>query len=145
MTRRNFVGIVILGIIALLAGLSTIVFRGFEKTVEKFIKADLAHLTLSQEIIDKYIADGKEMNIWKKYDFSKIQFIKAHSLVSNKYFKLPYFEKYIQYRSEIIGNFLLSTDFFINKMDESKSLNYKTLYNPYFTPCANPFSNIHYN
>ena len=41
-------------------------------------------------------------------------------------------------------NFIASSDFFINKMDESKPVRYLGLYNAYRTPCANPFSFVYY-
>ncbi|GAB3528950.1 hypothetical protein GCM10027443_07520 [Pontibacter brevis] len=40
--------------------------------------------------------------------------------------------------------YLLSTDFFSNNMDESRTLKYVGLYSPHLKPCANPFSFIHY-
>jgi hypothetical protein len=45
---------------------------------------------------------------------------------------------------ELVRDYLLSTDFFRNRMDESKPLQYIGLYDPYKTPCANPFSHIQY-
>lgn len=44
----------------------------------------------------------------------------------------------------LVRNFLLSSDFFRNKMDESKPVKYVYLYDPYKLACANPFSNIFY-
>ncbi len=41
---------------------------------------------------------------------------------------------------DLIKYYLLSTDFFINKMDESKVVNYLGLYNPYKSPIPNPFA-----
>ena len=40
--------------------------------------------------------------------------------------------------------YLLSSDYFINKMDEGKTVQYLGYYNPYRSPCANPFSSLHY-
>lgn len=45
---------------------------------------------------------------------------------------------------ELVENYLLSTDFFVNKMDESREVNYISLYTPYLRPCAHPFSAMHY-
>lgn len=45
---------------------------------------------------------------------------------------------------ELVKYYLLSTDFFINKMDESKTVRYLGLYNPYKSPVPNPFSYIIY-
>jgi hypothetical protein len=40
--------------------------------------------------------------------------------------------------------YLFSTDFFRNKMDESKVVKYVAYYNPFKIPCANPFSAMYY-
>lgn len=45
---------------------------------------------------------------------------------------------------ELIKYFLLSSDFFIHKMDESRTVNYLGLYSPYKSPVPNPFSFIIY-
>lgn len=46
--------------------------------------------------------------------------------------------------TELTRTYILSTDFFRNKMDETKPVQYLGLYNPYKTPCANPFSGTYY-
>jgi hypothetical protein len=38
--------------------------------------------------------------------------------------------------------FLLSTDFFVNGEDESKPLRFVFVYDPRFTPCYNPLTNL---
>ncbi len=40
--------------------------------------------------------------------------------------------------------YLLSSDFFRNKMDESKPVKFVAYYNPFKIPCANPFSALYY-
>lgn len=45
---------------------------------------------------------------------------------------------------DLIRYFLLSTDFFINKTDESKVVNYLGLYSPYTSPIPNPYSFVLY-
>lgn len=44
----------------------------------------------------------------------------------------------------IMQLYLLSSDFFQNRMDESKEVKYIAIYNPHRTPCANPFSSMYY-
>ena len=46
--------------------------------------------------------------------------------------------------STITQEYLLSTDFFRNKMDESRIVKYIGFYNPYHMPCTNPFSTTFY-
>jgi hypothetical protein len=47
--------------------------------------------------------------------------------------------------TELVQKYLLSTDFFLNKMDESKPVKYLgVVYTPYAKPCFNPFSSLYY-
>lgn len=45
---------------------------------------------------------------------------------------------------ELVRTFLLSSDFFIHKTDESRTVRYIGLYNPYKSPVPNPFSYLLY-
>lgn len=42
-------------------------------------------------------------------------------------------------RAQIHSQFLLSTDFFQNGADEGRTAQFVALYDPYVTPCYNPF------
>ncbi|ALI99897.1 twin-arginine translocation signal domain-containing protein [Rufibacter tibetensis] len=46
--------------------------------------------------------------------------------------------------TKMVQDYLLSTDFFMNKMDETKTVKYMGVYTPYKRPCANPFSSFYY-
>jgi hypothetical protein len=46
--------------------------------------------------------------------------------------------------ADLTRKYLLSSDYFLNKMDEDKTVQYLGFYNPYRSPCANPFSSLHY-
>lgn len=46
--------------------------------------------------------------------------------------------------ADLANRYLLSTDFFRNKMDENAEVKYLGLYNPYKIPCSNPFSHLYY-
>lgn len=41
--------------------------------------------------------------------------------------------------NNVVTNFLLSTDFFLNGADESRKVTYLAFYNPLIRPCQNPF------
>ncbi|HET6418362.1 MAG TPA: hypothetical protein VFG22_18845 [Polyangiales bacterium] len=43
---------------------------------------------------------------------------------------------------EIYMNYLSSTDFFINGADESRPVRFVALYDPYVSPCYNPFRRV---
>jgi len=45
---------------------------------------------------------------------------------------------------DLTRRYIISTDFFLNKMDESKPVNYLGMYDPYTRPCAHPFSSMYY-
>ena len=41
---------------------------------------------------------------------------------------------------QLVTTYLLSSDFFIHGMDESRTVKYLAMYDPYLRPCAHPFS-----
>ncbi|TXK52114.1 hypothetical protein FVR03_02295 [Pontibacter qinzhouensis] len=45
---------------------------------------------------------------------------------------------------ELVYDYLAATDFFINKMDESKQVKYLGIVNRFSQPCSHPFSHFHY-
>jgi hypothetical protein len=138
MKRRKFIGILTGGVLLSVAG--TYLFRNFKKVIYNILIEDLKGLRVSHESIEKYIAEAEAENFWGYTQVQK-QFIKAHY---NSPFPLPYAFKYGQFRSTIVGTYLLSTDFFLNKMDVKKPIFYIAYYNPYKRACANPFSNLYY-
>ena len=127
-----------------MAGLVTI--PSFNQMVKKMILEDLDGLKLDGTVIDKYLQAIESGDHWDKIfnGWKKKEFIRIHYLLEKGPLNLPYSNKYRHYRSDIIGNFLLSTDFFINKMDESKEISFIGLFDPYTRPCSNPFSNLYY-
>jgi hypothetical protein len=59
--------------------------------------------------------------------------------------KLHHYVNFQTVRSRLlIDGFLPATDFFLNKMDESRPITYLTLYDPHKRPCSNPFSSLYY-
>lgn len=100
----------------------------FEEAAEIIIRRELYFLRLDGQGLKNFAADysaAKHRNyklIVKGYSLigiSAAQSGKVHQLVSQ---------------------YLLSTDFFRNRMDESRLIKYLALYNPYTNPCAHPFS-----
>lgn len=43
---------------------------------------------------------------------------------------------------QLVSSYLLSSDFFLNKMDEARVIKYVALYDPYKKACAHPFSHL---
>lgn len=143
-SRRKFLWIILLTIIAVIAG--TVVFLGFDKVVILMLKKDLAHLKIDEDNFDKFIEEANARDHWERkfFDWQKKQLIRFGFFADSLLPSFPYKYKFLQYRSDIVGDFLLSTDFFVNKMDSNKSVKYIGLYDPYVRPCSNPFSNLYY-
>lgn len=114
--------------------------RSFKKVIYGILVEDLKGLKVTEDSIQKYIEDAEAEYFWG-FTNGKKQFVKAHYNIP---FPLPYAFKYGHFRSIIVGTYLLSTDFFLNKMDVSKPVTYIAYYNPYKRPCYNPFSNLYY-
>ncbi len=142
MQRKKFLKYLAGGIAVAFTGIA--VTPGFNQVLQKMIEEDTATLPLEEGCVQKYLSVAEERQAWSVFSPSKQQFIRAHYLLSNALFKLPYHHKYLDYRSQVVGNFLLSTSFFMNKMDMHKKISFTGLYDPYLKPCSNPFSNLYY-
>ncbi|MCA6078775.1 hypothetical protein [Fulvivirga sedimenti] len=142
-TRRKFIRVsffLFIGILILIFALLP-----FEHIVRRIIKNDLNSLKINDEIIDKFIKEALNNGYLSSFDAKKKWLIRIYDRLPVGWVKFPFEGKYHQYRSEIIADFLLSTDFFLNGMDEQKQINYLGFYNPYSRPCSNPFSNLFYS
>ena len=141
MQRKTFLKIV--GGVVALGAIGYVAVPTFEEMLLKILRSDLKGLKVNEDTISKYLLDYKKENPLR-FKSSKEQFIKASYLLDYPFVPNPYKHKYQQFRSLLVGNFLLSTDFFINKMDVAKEVNYMGIYNPHLRPCANPFSYLYY-
>lgn len=143
MKRRKFIQI-ISGFSLVSIG-SYAAFPTFEEVAKKIIKKATSELKVNDDQIDKFIKEAHEEHYWHQFSLLKKEFIKAHYLLEDGIVHIPYSSKYRQYKNKIIGQFLLSTDFFLNKMDTHKKITYLSFYNPYKSSCGSPFSNLYYN
>lgn len=141
MKRRKFLGILSLGTVG--AAVGVIALPDFDKIVKTIIAHDTKNLNVSEGVIELYLKDARGKRIFDHLGFSKKEFIRFNHLFGSPSF-FPYRNKYEQYRSEIVGHFLLSTDFFSHKMDTSRVIKYESFYDPYYRPCSHPFSNLFY-
>lgn len=144
MKRRTFIGMGIFAAAGATAG--TLIYKeSFESLVKKIIVKDTASLPIAPGELDRFLADASEQGIWDRiFPFSHKQLLKWHYYLDNRLFSLPYATNYTVYRSKVVGTFLLSTNFFKNKMDTDKPIRYEFLFDPYKYPCSNPFSNLYY-
>jgi hypothetical protein len=146
MRRRKFIGLAALVAAGAAAGGGYIYHERFEALARKILLRDTATLKIDPAEFDKFFKDVEKHKKWDVLfpTASHKQLLKWHYYVDNPLFSLPYAPSYHTNRSKITGLFLLSTDFFINKMDPSKPVKYNTLFDPYLYPCSNPFSNLYY-
>jgi hypothetical protein len=139
MHRRKFLWLLIGGVLLSIVGF--FIAKSFRKIVYNILAEDLEKLKIQEGSIEQYIIDAEKEYFWG-YTRGQKEFIKAHYYFP--FLPLPYAFKYRQFRANITGMYLLSTDFFLNKMDASKPVTYLSYYNPYKRPCTNPFSNLYY-
>jgi hypothetical protein len=143
MNRRKFIGISILSVIGIAITSITVMYN-FDTLVIRILKQELKTLNIKESDFKKFAEQAKASNYWNRifFDKKKRAFVYLFSFLPKV--GLPYEFKYYQLKGRITGDFLLATDFFTNKMDEKREIKYVGLYDPYFRPCQNPFSNLNY-
>lgn len=144
-TRRQFLKLSFSALA--LSGLSTLFLQPksrLQKLIEDILSNDLKGMKVQFADIEIFAQKTAETNPWV-FDSYKWKFIYLNNLIETKWLPLPYKYKYTQYRAEIVGRFLLSTNFFKNKMDETEPILYEgVIYSPYQMPCGSPFSVNYY-
>lgn len=141
MKRRTFIKI---GVGLGLAAIATYFFSSFSGAVRKILVRDTSLLQVDPSSFDRFIADGTQEQFFATFSRVKKILITVHTYGGIFSRMLPYRNKYIQYRGQITGHYLLSTNLFVKGMDTSTEIQYTGFYNPYKQPCSNPFSSIYY-
>lgn len=108
------------------------VYTSYQRAAKGLILDELDYLTLDVAGVEQFVQDYAT----NKHDNYLLK-IRGLYMLRTSARKSKVVE-------ELVQDYLLSTDFFRNRMDESKPLKYIGLYNPYKTPCANPFSAVYY-
>ncbi|HSJ68214.1 MAG TPA: hypothetical protein VK921_11085 [Anditalea sp.] len=134
MNRRKFISITGIGAAALALPAAGIFAKTLHETVTDIIYREFNYLNLDKEGVDLYVHAYLEKN---KKDLSYEMKLKAFDL-----FRISSEKSTIL--TQMTQDYILSTDFFINKMDESKTVHFIGAYDAYNTPCANPFSSLYY-
>lgn len=116
----------------------------FTKTIENIIKKETDKLNINQSDVARFINEAAKEKFFIKFNRLKKALVMVHFKFRIFSKILPFRNKYVQYKSQFVGHFLLSTDFFRNGMDVEKDIVYMDFYNPYKQPCSNPFSSIYY-
>lgn len=111
-----------------------IVSSDLKKYVALILERELFYLKLEPVGLSAYIEDY----------FKAIK----NDTVSSLKWKILFYTKSNWKKSDsirdLIKYYLLSSDFFINKTDESKIVNYLGLFNSYKSPVPNPYSFVLY-
>ncbi len=100
----------------------------------QLITKELSYLKLRPGIAAQYVNDYFEHNKNNMLETAKWK----------TFYYLNYTASQSNSLSELVKYFLLSTDFFINKTDITREINYLGLYSPYKSPVPNPFSFVIY-
>jgi hypothetical protein len=98
------------------------------------IKREFHYLKLEEGSVEKYVNDYFQYpsnNLMEKLKWKAMYYLNIRPDKANSYF-------------ELLKYYLLSSDFFINKADETKIVKYLGLYSPYKSPVPNPFSFVLY-
>ena len=132
MKRRTFVTVATIGTGLIALGSAKFFMTPFEDTAEGLITRELNFLQLDEAGVKRFVKDYSSL----KNRFYKI-IVKGYSLLgmtSTQSGKIH----------QLVSNYLLSTDFFSNHMDETRVIKYVGLYDPYVRPCAHPFTQRQY-
>lgn len=142
MKRRTFIkaGIAVTG----LGFAAFFMIPSFKETIAKMLSRTTAQLKIKPDFIDRFIQEATQEQFWSKFSRSKKALIVIHTNAGFLKSILPYRNKYLLYKGQITGHFLLSTDFFLKKMDTTHEIIYIGFYNPYKQPCYSPFSSNFY-
>lgn len=141
MKRRTFIKTGIALVSLTLVGFT---IPSFKKTVVKILVNDTVGLGVDRSAIDLFMIEATRENFWLRFSSLKKIILISYTYLGPLKQNLPYYNKYVRYRGQITGRFMLSTDFMLNKMKNEKSVRYIQFYNPYKQPCSNPFGSNFY-
>jgi hypothetical protein len=133
MKRRKFIALSTLA--GLAAGITSFRFitKSFEEAAADLIRKEVPYLKLDEEGLQKFVSDfSKRKDTRYRFTMRGYSFLGIDSSQSGKV-------------NQLVTAYLLSSDFFSKGMDETRTIKYVGLYDPYLRPCAHPFSHVHYS
>lgn len=129
MDKRNFLK---LAGAALVISSYRIFSPAVEETLATLIRNELDYLKLDDAGLARFVKDYS-------------QYVGKVSRVILKGFSFAQVDASASGRiHHLVSSYLLSTDFFLNKMDEARTLQYLGLHNPHTRPFLNPFLQAFY-
>lgn len=140
MKRRAFIktGIGVVG-----AATIGMLVPDFKAVARRMILEDIEELDIKEDSVDLFIGEAEKEGFWDEFSLPRKAFISIQHSLSPLQIKLPYYNKYRLSRDQITGQFLLSTDLFYDVSGSGKGTSYLRFYNPYKSPCSNPFASNH--
>jgi hypothetical protein len=134
MSRRRFLQG---GFVAFVLLLVAVLVFDFRRTVRRILKRDTSDLTVAKGAISRFLTDADEERYWRQFGLAKRALICVQDALALVGIHTPWYGKYLRYRNEITGRFLLSTDFFHEKHHEGRQISYVGFFNPYKAACGN--------
>jgi Holliday junction resolvasome RuvABC ATP-dependent DNA helicase subunit len=134
MQRRKFLTLAGLGAAAIAVPVIGFGSVSARSAVTGIIMKELDYLKLDKTGVEQYAAEYIQHETGVAHLEAKLKLYHIAGIGSDK----------SSIVSSLVERYLLSTDFFLNKMDESRTIKYTGYYNPYKTPCTNPFSSLYY-
>lgn len=135
-TRRNFLltsGAAVLGVLS---------FSGVraepEDIVVAVLKRRVGYLNVDPAVFKVF---ARDYLAWKAKDAKRLRILATFALplrLFSPYELLPQGNALRRLENDVVGRFLLSTDFFRNGADESKPVVYLGYFDPLTRPCSNP-------
>lgn len=142
MLRRNFLQLTGLGALMVAVPGTGLASISMKEAAVGAILHEFNYLLLDKKGVEDFVDDFLPFYYWEGR-LKNDMVIKTLYVLRIKSDRAASMFKSTMFRA-MAETYLLSTDFFINNMDESKPLKYTGLYSPHLKPCANPFSFIHY-
>src|SRR5688572_25551104 len=126
MTRRKFLTIAGIGGIVGSAASLKLFMEPFEKSAIAMITKELKFLKLDRKGLEQFV----EAYSQNKDEFYKLR-MKSYGLLGITAWQSGRI-------NQLVSTYLLSTDFFMHKTDESRIIKYVSLYNPFIKACDHP-------
>jgi hypothetical protein len=136
MQRRKFLTLLGLGATTAVV-VPTVGFASVsaKEAAVNIIMREFSYLVLDKQGVEKFVDNYLESDTFTPHLDVKLK----------SYYRLGIRSNRSSVINRITNKYLLSTDFFINNMDEDKEVKYLGFYNPHRSPCANPFSNLYHH
>lgn len=128
MKRRRFLTIAGIGTLITAIAAGRFFTTPFEESAASLVREQLSFLKLDPGGLSRFVKEySKGMDRKYKLTLKGYNILGVDASRSGKIHQL-------------VTTYLLSTDFFIHGMDESRTIKYIALYDPYLRPCSHPFS-----